>query len=161
MVVTKSSRPVDLGLAAEVDAQPGDGLLERQLGTEEDAVGVLDAGQLVLGEAVALQADDVEADQLGPVALGNAVGGNVHHHHCPTGNEGVRTDAGELVHGGQPAQGDEVAHLHVPGQRRAVGEDAAVAHLAVVGNVAVGHEEVVVPNPGDAARRRRCRCVGW
>ena len=42
-------------------------------------------------------------------------------------------------------------HLDVPGERGAVGEDHAVAHLAVVRDVGVGHEQVVVADAGDAA----------
>lgn len=45
-----------------------------------------------------------------------------------------------------------VTHLDLAGQRNAVGDDAVVAHHVVVGDVHVGHDEVVVTHDGLAAR---------
>src|SRR5690606_32807453 len=66
-------------------------------------------------------------------------------------DESVRADAAELVDAGEAAEDHLVADLDMPGQGRVVGEDAAVAHLAVVGDVHVGQQPVVVADAGDAA----------
>ena len=51
-----------------------------------------------------------------------------------------------LVYGAGVAHGADL--LGVAGERAAVGEDRAAADLAVVGDVAVRHEETAVPDPG-------------
>ena len=139
---------IDLRVAGQLGAQLRHRLVERQLRAEEDPVGLLDAADLLLAVAVALQAHGVEAGQLGAVALRGAVRRHVHRHHRAAGDEGVLADAGELVHRRQAAEDDVVPDLHVAGERGAVGEDAAVAEAAVVGHVAVGHEQVVVADAG-------------
>ena len=49
-----------------------------------------------------------------------------------------------------PAEDDPVADVHVAGQLGAVGEDHVVADLAVVRDVDVRHDPVVVAHPRDA-----------
>ena len=55
------------------------------------------------------------------------------------------------MHRGERAQDHPVAHFHVPGNLRVVGEDGFVAHLAVVRQVGVGHHPIVVTQARDAA----------
>ncbi len=50
--------------------------------------------------------------------------------------------------------------VHVAAERRHVAEDRVVADVAVVRNVHVGHEHVVVADLGDAAATHACR-GGW
>ena len=45
----------------------------------------------------------------------------------------------------------------MPGQGGVVGEDDAAPHLAVVGDVGVGHEQAVAPHPGERRRPWPCR----
>ena len=52
-------------------------------------------------------------------------------------------DPAELVDAGEGADGRVVRHLDVAGEGGAVGEDGVAAHPAVVGDVGIGHEEVV------------------
>ena len=56
----------------------------------------------------------------------------------------MRADLAELVHGGVAAQDHPVADLDVAGEGGAVGEHDLVADHAVVRDVRVGHEQVVV-----------------
>ena len=58
----------------------------------------------------------------------------------------------------KPPRIDPVADVHVAGELRVVGEDGVVADLAVVREVHVGHDPVVVADAGDAAVLRACRC---
>ncbi|MNR10881.1 hypothetical protein D3C85_1271540 [compost metagenome] len=57
----------------------------------------------------------------------------------------------ELVHAGKAAQDHPVTDVHVAGQRRVVGEDGVVADLAVVRQMDIGHDPVVVADAGHAA----------
>ena len=62
----------------------------------------------------------------------------------------VCADAHELVHARQAAQEHPVAEVHVPGQLHGVGQDQVAAELAVVRDVHVGHDPVVVAQARDA-----------
>lgn len=55
------------------------------------------------------------------------------------------------MHSGQTAHDDFVAHGDVPGQGRGVGQDVVVADHAVVGDVRVGHHQVVRADAGHSA----------
>src|SRR3546814_14132010 len=66
-------------------------------------------------------------------------------------DEGVRADAAELVDAGEAAHDHPVADLHVPGEGGVVRKHAAAADLAVVGDVGIGPQPVVVPAAGRAA----------
>src|SRR5262245_35779522 len=48
-----------------------------------------------------------------------------------------------------------ILDVHVPRQRRGVGEDRMAAHLAVVGHVRGGHEQVLVADRRRASAARR------
>ena len=54
------------------------------------------------------------------------------------------------MHAGQAADDGLVTHLHMSGQRGVVSQDGLVAHHAVVRDVYIGHDPVVVPDGGDA-----------
>ena len=59
-------------------------------------------------------------------------------------------DAAELVDAGSRADVHAVFHRHVPAERGHVPEDGVVSHMAVVGHVHVGHEDVPVADRGPA-----------
>ena len=48
-----------------------------------------------------------------------------------------------------------VVNMHMPGNLRVVGENRVIAHLAVMRHVHVGHDPVVVADPGNARILRR------
>src|SRR5678816_4451578 len=58
---------LDLAVVAQLGPEPLHGLLERQLAPEEDAVGLLHPGDLLLAEPVPGQADAAAPPPLGPV----------------------------------------------------------------------------------------------
>ena len=97
----------------------------------------------------------VDAVGRGGVAARRHVGRNVLEHHRPHGGERVPADRAELVHDGERAKHHEVVDGHVAGEGRAVGHHRARADLAVVRDVHVGHDPVVVADPGDSAPARR------
>ncbi len=65
-----------------------------------------------------------------------------------TADHRQRSDATKLVYGNGPGDVSPVAHAHMPGNHRVIGEDRIVAHAAIVGNVDIDHQQVVVPDSG-------------
>ena len=63
----------------------------------------------------------------------------------------MRADLAELVDQGETAEDDPVVDGHVAGQRRGVGENRVVADHAIMGDVHVGHQPVVVADAGHPA----------
>ncbi|MNM83259.1 hypothetical protein D3C81_953150 [compost metagenome] len=60
----------------------------------------------------------------------------------------MRTDMAELMDQGEAGEDRPVADVHMPGQRGVVDQDAVVADHAVVTDVHVGHQQVVVADGG-------------
>ena len=56
----------------------------------------------------------------------------------------MRADLDELVHARQAAEDHPITQMHVAAERRVVGENRAVGDLAIMRNVHVGHDPVVV-----------------
>src|SRR5690242_1821140 len=63
----------------------------------------------------------------------------------------MRAELAVLVHADVAGNDQPIADFHVPGQCRIVGEHHAVADLAVVRDVHVGQQPVVVTDAGDTA----------
>ncbi len=76
------------------------------------------------------------------------------------GREAVFADLAELVDQGKAAQDGVIVDVHVPRQGRGVGHDAAIAHHAVVRNVGVGHQQIVVADGRDALVLNRAAMDG-
>ena len=66
----------------------------------------------------------------------------------------LRADARELMHGGQPADENEIADLAMAAQRRRGRKNHVVADLAVVADMAAIHEVAAIADAGDAAAGR-------
>ena len=56
----------------------------------------------------------------------------------------MRPQPTELMNHGKAPQNDPVTHVHMPGQLSAVGKDGVVAHLAIMGQMHISHDPVVV-----------------
>src|SRR5262245_16138141 len=63
-------------------------------------------------------------------------------------------DAAELMHAHVGAERGLIAYCDVPGERRAVGEHVAGSDYAIVRDVGLGHEQVVVADRGQRAAAR-------
>src|SRR5262249_42275948 len=107
--------------------------------------------ETLLGELAPLHADDVEAFEHGILAVDEAKRDHVAAHAADAADHHLRPDPGELVHGRQPADVDEIADLAVPAERRRRREDHVVADDAVVADMAVVHEVAAIADFSQAA----------
>ncbi len=76
------------------------------------------------------------------------------------GREAVRPQAQELAHHGEAAQDHPVIHMHMTCQLGVVGKNGVAADLAIVRQVHISHEQVVVADARDAATGDRARIEG-
>ncbi len=77
------------------------------------------------------------------VALGNHERRNVLSDAGAAAYHNVRADDAELMYCSHAADDDEIIQRHVTGQRRVVGQDAAVAKRTIVRHVGVDHQQVI------------------
>jgi hypothetical protein len=54
----------------------------------------------------------------------------------------------ELMHQGKPAQYDLITHFDMTSKRGVVREDAVIPNNTVMGNMDIGHDQVVITNDG-------------
>jgi hypothetical protein len=94
----------------------------------------------LVGEAPALQADDIEAGEPGAVAERKAKGDEVMLDASETADEGVGPNPYELVNGGAAAQNGEIADLAMASQHHVVGQNNALADATIMRDVGVGQE---------------------
>ena len=71
------------------------------------------------------------------------------------GGETVRTQTTELMYHGKTAQNNPVVYMHMTRQLRTVGKNRVVTHLAIVRQMDIGHDPVVVAQLGDTCVARR------
>ncbi len=141
---------IDLGHELVVAAEDFAGMIQSDLGSIQQAMRF---GQALDGfgrELIALQRDHVDAARPGRMSLDQHERRHVVQHSAQAADEAVAADRGVMVHGHGAGERGMIVDVHVPAQQRAVGDHDVVAQFAVVGHVAAGHEEVVVPDGGDA-----------
>ena len=102
-------------------------------------------------QAAALEADQVEAGELGMIAERHAVGNDVGVDAGDAADHRALADAAELLNGGEAAENHALADMDMSGERGIVGECDVVFDEAVVADMAAGHEVAVVADGGDAA----------
>src|SRR5512146_987747 len=136
-----------------------EGVAHRGPGPEQDPVGFFQRRDRLLRELVPLQADDVQAIEGRPLRRARHDGGHVRGHVLRDSGERADhrelPDPHELVDPDEPADDRADADLDVPGKRRGIGHHHPVSHLAVVGDVAVGHEERLAAQAGHSPAVRR------
>ena len=111
-------------------------------GAKEQGEESFELGALGGGEALAAEADDVEAGDAID-ALGAAEVGDVFAEGAVALNDAGVSDADELVENGAAADEGATADLNVTGEEGGVGDDVAGAKLDVVAEVTADHEEVI------------------
>src|SRR5206468_12204837 len=106
----------------------------------------------IFGETAALEAGGVQSVGMG-VAGGNGFGKGKHvaGDGGAASDEGVGTNANEMVHRTKRAHRGPFFHDYVASQSCGVRQDDVVADYAVMGNVRVGHDERVIADAGQAS----------
>src|SRR6478672_11968777 len=120
------------------------------------AIRPLDGSDALDIEAAAFEAFAVDGARVAVAVLRHQhEGWNVAVDHRAHTDERMRADPAELMHADEAAEDDVVADLDMPGERRIVRKHAVAADLAVVRDVHVGQQPVVV-----ADSRRATAVVG-
>ena len=106
----------------------------------------------VFGETAALEAGGVQSIGV-RVAGGNGFGKGKHvaGDGSAAADEGMRTDANEMVHRTKRAHRRPFFDDDMASQSRGVGQDDVVADHAIMRNVAVGHDERAIADAGEAS----------
>ena len=124
-------------------------MVQREAGLVDRLIGGFDRSNGFRRKSTPLHAFTVYAMRLGCVARGGNVWRQVLEQdgsHC---GDSMRSDRDVLVHDRETAQDRVVPDADVAGKLCVVGEDRIVANLAVVREVHVGHDPVVVAQAGD------------
>ena len=66
-----------------------------------------------------------------------------------SGGHAERPDPAKLVHHGVTTENSAIVHHHMPGQGGVIGQNAVITNHAVVGDVYVGHQEIVIADGGE------------
>ena len=90
---------------------------------------------MFIGEAAALEADEIEAAELGGVAVGDDEGGHVLDDLGAAPDHAVGADPAELVDAGEAGEDDEVFDRDVASEGGGVAEDAVISDHRIVGDV--------------------------
>ena len=101
-------------------------------------------GNLFGGKAVAAHAFAVKSGRFGAVAGGHEIWRHIFVYARGKGGHGVIADAAELEHQRVAAQHDIIADFHMPRQAGIVGKNGVAADYAVVREMAVSHNPVIV-----------------
>ncbi|OIQ63858.1 hypothetical protein GALL_545990 [mine drainage metagenome] len=73
---------------------------------------------------------------------------NILEHHAGNTCHHVRAYLAELMHPGKAAQDCVIAYMHVSGQRSIIGKDGIVSHLAIMRQMDIRHDPVIVADAG-------------
>ncbi|OPY86976.1 MAG: hypothetical protein A4E72_01567 [Syntrophus sp. PtaU1.Bin208] len=73
---------------------------------------------------------------------------------CPP-DDAVCPDPRELVDSNHTADDGKIIDMNMTGQMGSIGDDDVISQLAVMGDMAVSHDEVVIPDHGNADICRR------
>lgn len=142
-----------VGSVFGVGLEGGDGFAEVGGAFEEDFfVALFECFDVVFCEAPPSEADGVDGADSGRMAFDDGEGRDVLRDACNAADEGVFSDADELVDGGASGEDGVVADFDMTCDGGEAGEDDVVADDAVVADVGVDEEEVVAADDGFVSR---------
>ena len=146
----------EVGRAVELSANLFQGLRCVELGAQQKAKCAFNGG-----EALAIESSPLQSDRVHAVAVRLALGDHARKRRHVLCNHGagadirVASDAAELVHGAKGSDTRVIIDVDVPGERGSIRENRVTANDAIVGNVRIGHEQIVAADPRDSASLRR------
>src|SRR5690606_25972626 len=86
----------------------------------------------------------------GRVAANHDESRDVLEHRAVGRTHGPGADVAELMNSGVAAENDAIPHMHVAGDGRVVGHDDVVTDDAIMGDMYIGHQQVVAADGGHA-----------
>ena len=111
-------------------------------------IALLNDRYLVVIKTSASQSDGVNTAKTNRVVGGNHAGRHIFVDLCPSLNHDIGADMRELVNETTPADDGAVVYLDLSCHLGGVGHDDIIVQYAVMGYMAVRHDEVVVTNHG-------------
>ena len=121
-----------------------DALLQGAFGRKQQAIGAAQVMDLLARKTAPLQADEIEAGEIGAVARRHAKGNDIFAHRREALDDRLRADADKLVNAAAAAENGVIAYLAMAGEHDVIGEDNVVADLAVMRHMRVGEEGAFV-----------------
>ena len=113
---------------------------------DDNANSPVNVFNFVAGETFALKTDLIGRPTDGVVSLSSRKWQNVFVHDTTAGNETAFADFGELIESANPANGDVVLNDGVTTQMRVIRDNDMIVNFAVVTDMDVGHQIIVVSN---------------
>ena len=150
----KREQVLDLRASGALVCDARRDFLDRERAVEHETDRIVDVAALGRVEAGALQAHAVDGARRRPVPFGDRERHDVLVRERARGHERVRAEPRELRDAGEAADERVVLDRHVARELRAVDDDDVIGELAVMADVRVGHDEVVIADARDAAALR-------
>ena len=137
------------------------GLFNGQAGPVHDLVGFTQSTQGLRAEAAPFQPFGIDSMRRRRMTAGDHdIGRDIFGDGAAHPAKAVCAEDAKLMHQGKSPQNGVITDTHMTGQGGAVGEDGLVSYQAIVGDVHVGHDPVVVADPGYAASLRGAAVEG-
>ena len=124
-------------------------LIQRLTTAVNQLVGIADRVQGRLFKTATLQAFNVHAKWRRMVALGHHKRRHILYHNRATAQHHMLTDTAELVDRRHTTDNGKVFHFDVACQRSVIGENTVIADHAVMRDVRIDHQQVIVTHTGD------------
>ena len=98
---------------------------------------------------------DIEAMQSGAVAGGIAKWRHIFGNHRARAENRPAADANKLMDSDQTADNDIILNRHMAAEGGAIGDDITIADNAIMRDMAIHHEQVMIAHPGNHAAADR------
>ncbi len=124
------------------------GLFHIEIRAVEQAVGFAECAGVLGDKSTALEADLIDATDLGGVAISNHVGRDVLNDFCAASDDRMLSQAAELMNSGEPTDDDMVLYCDMPGDSAVIRKNDMVADGTIVRDVGVGEKVSVMTDDG-------------
>src|SRR3989344_5141692 len=128
-----------------------DGLLQQQAGLVEYFERASQRFNGRYGKLPALESADIESMRFGGISRRQQIRGDILECHRGDAGHGVSAHATELMNHGKATEDDIILDGDMPRQAGAVGENRMIADTAVVRDMTIRHDEIVMADPRHTA----------
>lgn len=121
-----------------------EGIADIQFAAEQQAIGSLEYGYLLVSEVLALKSADVEAPRLGRVAVSNNIRRYITHYLGSAPDHSRSSYGYVLMKSGQPPDIHVISNNAMPTNPGVIGQQDMIANYNIVADVGVSHQQVVI-----------------